>query len=57
MVPLWYSFDVVKKRVEEGGWTHEVTQRELPSSVLELDFTDDASVQRAVDLWSCERNP
>src|SRR4030081_3738620 len=32
MVPLWYSFDLVKKRVEEGGWTHEVTQRELPSS-------------------------
>jgi oxalate decarboxylase len=32
MVPLWYSFDVVKKRLEEGGWTHEVTERELPSS-------------------------
>jgi oxalate decarboxylase len=32
MVPLWYSFDLVKKRMEEGGWTHEVTQRELPSS-------------------------
>jgi oxalate decarboxylase len=32
MVPLWYSFDLVKKRVEEGGWTHEITQRELPSS-------------------------
>src|ERR1700738_3403179 len=32
MVPLWYSFDLTKKRVEEGGWTHQVTQRELPSS-------------------------
>jgi oxalate decarboxylase len=32
VVPVWYSFDLVKKRVEEGGWTHEVTQRELPSS-------------------------
>ena len=32
VVPIWYSFDLVKKRVEEGGWTHEVTQRELPSS-------------------------
>ena len=32
VVPLWYSFDLVKKRVEEGGWTHQVTQRELPSS-------------------------
>jgi len=30
--PLWYSFDLVKKRVQEGGWTHEVTQRVLPSS-------------------------
>jgi oxalate decarboxylase len=26
VVPLWYSFDLVKKRVEEGGWTHEVTE-------------------------------
>jgi oxalate decarboxylase len=32
VVPVWYSFDLVKKRVEEGGWTHEVTQRVLPSS-------------------------
>ena len=32
VVPIWYSFDLVKKRVEEGGWTHQVTQRELPSS-------------------------
>lgn len=30
--PIWYSFDLVKKRIEEGGWTHEVTQRVLPSS-------------------------
>jgi oxalate decarboxylase len=32
MVPLWYSFGLVKKRIQEGGWTHEVTERELPSS-------------------------
>lgn len=32
IVPLWYSFDLVKKRIQDGGWTHEVTQRELPSS-------------------------
>jgi oxalate decarboxylase len=32
VVPLWYSFDLVKKRLEEGGWTHQVTERELPSS-------------------------
>ncbi len=32
LVPIWYSFNLVKKRVEEGGWTHEVTQTVLPSS-------------------------
>src|ERR1700723_2207483 len=32
VVPIWYSFDLVKKRVEEGGWTHEVTETVLPSS-------------------------
>jgi oxalate decarboxylase len=32
VVPLWYSFDLVKKRVQEGGWTHEVTERVLSSS-------------------------
>lgn len=32
VVPIWYSFDLVKKRVEEGGWTHEVTERVHPSS-------------------------
>src|SRR5207244_3421365 len=30
--PIWYSFDMTKKRIQEGGWTHQVTQRELPSS-------------------------
>jgi len=30
--PIWYSFNLVHKRVEKGGWTHQVTQRELPSS-------------------------
>ncbi len=30
--PIWFSFDLVKKRVEEGGWTHQVTQREFPTS-------------------------
>jgi oxalate decarboxylase len=30
--PIWYSYDLTKKRVQEGGWTHQVTQRELPSS-------------------------
>src|SRR5260370_3396424 len=30
--PIWYSFDLVHKRIEEGGWTHQVTQREFPTS-------------------------
>ena len=30
--PLWYSFDLAPKRVQPGGWTHQVTQRELPPS-------------------------
>ncbi len=30
--PLWYSFDLAHRRVQEGGWTHQVTERELPSS-------------------------
>src|SRR6202166_2125246 len=30
--PIWYSFDPTHKRIQEGGWTHQVTQRELPSS-------------------------
>jgi oxalate decarboxylase len=29
---IWYSFDLVHKRIQEGGWTRQVTQRELPSS-------------------------
>jgi len=30
--PIWYSYDLTHKRIQEGGWTHQVTQRELPSS-------------------------
>src|SRR6202049_3781485 len=30
--PVWYSFDLVHKRVEEGGWTHEVNSIVLPTS-------------------------
>jgi oxalate decarboxylase len=30
--PIWYSFDLVHRRMQEGGWTHQVTERELPSS-------------------------
>jgi oxalate decarboxylase len=30
--PLWYSFELAHRRTQEGGWTHQVTERELPSS-------------------------
>src|SRR3981189_980803 len=30
--PVWYSFDLTHKRVEEGGWTNQVTESVLPSS-------------------------
>ena len=30
--PIWYSFDITPKRVQGGGWTHQVTERELPGS-------------------------
>ncbi len=31
-IPIWYSFDLAHRRVQDGGWTRQVTQRELPSS-------------------------
>jgi oxalate decarboxylase len=30
--PIWYSFNLAHKREENGGWTRQVTQRELPPS-------------------------
>ena len=30
--PIWYSFDLGPKRLEAGGWTHQVTERELQAS-------------------------
>ena len=30
--PNWYSFDITPKRLEGGGWTHQVTEKELPPS-------------------------
>lgn len=32
MIPIWYSFDLAHRRIQDGGWTRQVTQRELPSS-------------------------
>jgi oxalate decarboxylase len=30
--PFWYGFDLTPKRLQAGGWTHQVTERELPLS-------------------------
>ena len=30
--PFWFSFDLSHRRVQEGGWTRQVTQRDLPDS-------------------------
>lgn len=30
--PFWYSFELTHRRIQEGGWTHQVTTRELPVS-------------------------
>jgi oxalate decarboxylase len=32
VTPIWYSFDLVHRRIQNGGSTRQVTQRELPSS-------------------------
>jgi oxalate decarboxylase len=32
VVPIWYSFDLTRRRIQDGGWTRQVTARELPSS-------------------------
>jgi oxalate decarboxylase len=30
--PIWYSFDLVHKRIQEGGWAHQVNSGVLPTS-------------------------
>ena len=30
--PFWYSFDLTHRRIQDGGWTREVTAAELPTS-------------------------
>ena len=29
---IWHSFDLVHRRVQAGGWTHQVTEREIRTS-------------------------
>jgi oxalate decarboxylase len=33
IMPIWYSFDLTHRRIQDGGWTRQVTARELPSSL------------------------
>src|SRR6476646_8022590 len=30
--PIWYSFDLVHRRIQDGGWTSQVTSKEFPSA-------------------------
>jgi oxalate decarboxylase len=30
--PFWYSFDLSHRRVQDGGWTRQVTEKDLPIS-------------------------
>src|SRR3984885_8424388 len=30
--PFWYSFDLAHRRIQDGGWTRQVTEKDLPSS-------------------------
>ena len=30
--PFWYSFDLAHRRVQDGGWTRQVTEADLPVS-------------------------
>jgi oxalate decarboxylase len=32
LIPIWYFFDLALRRIQDGGWTRQVTARELPSS-------------------------
>lgn len=32
VAPFWYSFDLAHRRVQDGGWTRQATQKDLPVS-------------------------
>ena len=31
--PFWYSFDLAHRRIQDGGWTRQVTKKEIPTSL------------------------
>jgi oxalate decarboxylase len=32
VMPIWYSFELAHRRIQDGGWTRQVTQSDLPDS-------------------------
>jgi len=30
--PFWYSFELAHRRIQDGGWTRQVTEKDLPAS-------------------------
>lgn len=32
VAPFWFSFELAHRRVQDGGWTRQVTQKDLPDS-------------------------
>src|SRR5262249_2704706 len=32
ILPIWYSFDLTHRRIQDGGWTRQGTSKEFPSS-------------------------
>lgn len=30
--PFWYSFELAHRRIQEGGWTRQVTEKDIPES-------------------------
>jgi oxalate decarboxylase len=32
VMPLWFSFELAHRRIQDGGWTRQVTQIDLPDS-------------------------
>ncbi len=30
--PFWYSFELAHRRIQEGGWTRQVTEKDIPQS-------------------------
>jgi oxalate decarboxylase len=51
VTPIWYSFDLVHRRIQPGGWTRQVTQRELPSS-QDVGSPDTVSKIQEVMTWT-----